>query len=216
MWTTTLDAARTRAERALIATATITRKVGGTWTQVATGRSCMAEKQRSTRQSTIDPIGADAEAGTDWTLSFRWNEDVRKADRVQVIGGAGGTTFPLMTVNATNDESLAVYRQVTATADELPLETYSITLERWNDLTGTYAFVGAYTVQATLEWGARAISDSGAQAAVRTGVIVATASNPARTGDWIIGLPWGGAEVTTVQPPVADRRDIRFMLHTAN
>jgi hypothetical protein len=216
MWYTNVADVRSRAEVALIATATISRKVGSAWTTVGVSRPCMVETA-STNRPGADPVNASPDATVGWTVSFAWNENVKAGDRLTITGGDGAAEYPTMTVTRANDESVAVYRQVIATAEELASESYLVTIERWSDIGNAYTAVGTYTVRAVIGWsGTEAQIETGAEAATREGTMLAPANINAKTGDWIYGLPWGGAQVTAVMDQVGSQRDVKFVLNTAS
>lgn len=191
--------------------ATISRKTGAAWTVVAADVPLISESR--SRQADIDPMRASPDEAQFTHLSLPFGTDIRPGDRVVLTlpdGRAPGT----LTVASVEHNSLDVATQADAAIEQSAVETYRVTIERWEDATGSYVPVLAADAAILVEpFGVIQTREHGTSGAGRTGTLVFDPAPDAAigVGDWITGIPWArAATVSLVRPVVGDRLEVEF------
>lgn len=191
-------------------TMTILRKVGEAWEEIDTVR-VMAEARQ--RQGAIEPVGASPDAAQITQLSVPFGTDLMVGDRVELLL-PDGTAPETMTIAAIEHNSLDVVTQATAMVEQIGVETYPVTITRYDEETGQYLGILTAEVQIVVDnVGIVETRENGATGARRSGVAIFTPvpSVELGVGDWIEGIPWArAATISLVRPIVGNRLEAEF------
>lgn len=209
-----LDFARARMNAYLAAHGgrmTISRKSGATWETVASDVPVIAESRQ--RQGAIEPMGASPDMAQVTQLSVPFGTDLQAGDRAALTLPNGTAPEPL-TISAVEHNSLDVMTQATAMVEQLAVETYPVTITRYDEETGQYLGVLTAEAQVVIEnVGIVETRESGTTGARRAGTLIFTPvpAVPLGVGDWIEGIPWArAATITLIRPVVGTRLEVEF------
>lgn len=198
------------------ARATIERKIGEAWTEIASDVPVMVHMY-TPGPGGIDPWAATSDQSQSSRLSFPHDADVQLGDRVQLTS-AQGSVPQLMTIAAESYSSVNVTRDVVGTVEEIAVERYVVTIERYNADSGEYDVIWTGDAQAvTTNVGERPVQQQGAVGVSRNGTLIISPVPAAQIveGDWILGVPFAqGAQITTVRAIVGDRLELAFRYNT--
>lgn len=191
--------------------ATIERKIGGAWTVVAPDVPVMIQTRPAA--TSVDPYGATSDTAQQSQLSFPYGTDIETGDRLR-LRAPEGSAPETMIVAARAYNSMDVSTDVIGAVEETAVETYTVTIERWEEATGAYTSVLTTEAQAvTTDVGARQSTAEGARGTTMTGTLIITPvpAEPIGAGDWILGIPWAtAAQITNVRPVVGGRGEYVF------
>lgn len=198
--------------------ATITRKSDTGWALVYGQVPLIVEANR-TSSTGIDPESATANDANTRKITVSKATDIQRGDRIQVIAPRGSGISPgtILTVSTVNAESMAPCKTAVVAVEEVAVEEYNVTIERWNDTEGV--FVPVFTAMAAVVADRSTVraEQMGAYGQMRTGTLIfePVPGNAIHPQDSITGIPWAtGAFVTRLYPVVGGRLEVGFSFTT--
>lgn len=199
------------------ARAIITRKHPGGWS--ADSDVPIIVEAANAPSAHIDPRAASPDDANTRKITVTRDTDLRKGDRVTVAAPRGSGIDPgiVMTVTTVNMESLAPCKTAIAAVEEVAVEEYNVTIERWDNEEESFVEVMTEMAAVIADRTAVRAEQRGARGQMVAGTLIfePVPVKDIHPQDSISGIPWAtGAFVTRVYPVVGDRLEIGFTFTT--
>lgn len=199
------------------ARALISRKSANGWS--TTSDVPIIVEAASAPSAHIDPLAASATDHNTRKLTVSRATDLRRGDRVTVTAPRGTGIDPgiVMTVTTVNMESLAPCKTAIAAIEEVAVEQYSVTIERWDDSDEAYTAVMTGMASVIADRTAIRAEQRGALGQMSMGTLIfdPVPTDSIHPMDSITGIPWAtGAYVTRLYPVVGEKLEVGFSFTT--
>lgn len=198
------------------ARAAISRKVGDAWTQIVSDVPIIVEAPSGTgRGGAIDPRAAGEHDAVVRKITVSKATNIMRGDRIIVTAprGTGATPGQVLTVSTIDLDSMAPCTTGLVMIEEVAVERYTITIERWDDIAEGFVVVLTAEAAVIASNPSATTNTNGASAQSITGTLIfePVPDETILPMDSIIGIPWArGAWVTRVYPVVGNRLEIGF------
>lgn len=198
------------------ARAIISRKSGDSWTMVRSDVPIIVEAPGGIGQANpIDPRAAGEHDAVVRKITVSKATDIARGDRITIHAPRGTGVIPgqVMTVSSIDLDSMAPCTTGLASIEEVAVERYNITIERWNDEEEAYGEVLITEAAVIASDPSAETRTNGASGQVVTGTIIfePVPEVHIQPGDSIYGIPWArGAWVERVYPVVGNRVEAAF------
>lgn len=202
------------------ARAVIHRKVDGeAWETIVSNVPIIIEAPGGTGGTgNIDPRSAGEHDSVSRKITVSKNIGLMRGDRLTVSAprGTGVTPGQVLTVSEIHLDSMAPCTTGIAAIEEVAVERYAVTFERWEDDVGEYEVVLSTEAAVVVTSEGSRTDTSGASGEQVTGTVIIepVPAVSVQVMDSLTGIPWArGAFVTHVYPVVGNRLEVAFAVN---
>ncbi len=194
----------------------VSRKIGAAWEVVATDVPAIIESSRTLQP--VDPTIATKDDSVTRKITVMPAAGILPADRILVTAPRGTGVIPgqVLTIASVDLNSMAPCTTGSAVVEQVAVESYPVTIERWSDAASAYIEVLTANAAVVSDRESLRGDQRGTVGRRITGTLILDVPEKSIIpGDEVHGIPWAmGAVVSRVYPQVGSRLEVAFTYTT--